>query len=277
VAAGMAVEFANDEDSGHLRRRQPDPEALRNAPRAAPTGRAQVVWQRAAVSITRGVAEALPRGQRRERVVPHGRHLLGDGRFARGQRRPERGAGLRLAHGDAVHTGEDPHPSPRSARGAKESDALPQPRAGGEPVSRAHERRLARVVRHVLRADDRQGREMNMRKLLVGASIALMALTAFAQDVAKVNPKTITVKLDNAKVRVLEAVLHPGDKEQMHSHPASIVYVLSGGTVRSHAADGTTKETTYKDGDVIYREPLTHWAENIGKTTIHLLLVELKR
>jgi len=118
---------------------------------------------------------------------------------------------------------------------------------------------------------------MNMKTLLIAASFALLALAASAQDVAKVNPKTTTVKLDNDRVRVIEAVLHPGDKERMHSHPASIVYVLSGGVVRSHRADGKTRETTYKDGEVVYREPLTHWAENIGKTTIHLLLVELKR
>jgi hypothetical protein len=29
-------------------------------------------------------------------------------------------------------------------------------------------------------------------------------------------------------------------------------------------------------GQTIYRDPLTHWAENIGTTTIRLLLVELK-
>ncbi|MEI6244659.1 MAG: hypothetical protein WCQ64_06400 [Acidobacteriota bacterium] len=41
--------------------------------------------------------------------------------------------------------------------------------------------------------------------------------------------------------------------------------------------DGSTKETTYVAGDTIYREPLTHWAENIGKTTIHLMVYELKK
>lgn len=117
---------------------------------------------------------------------------------------------------------------------------------------------------------------MKKALILVAAAVALLALTASAQDVAKVNPKTITVKLDNAKVRVLEAVLHPGDKEQMHSHPASIVYVLSGGVVRSHSADGRTSETTLKEGDVLYREPLTHWAENIGTTQVHLMVIELK-
>jgi quercetin dioxygenase-like cupin family protein len=111
---------------------------------------------------------------------------------------------------------------------------------------------------------------------LIALAVALLPLTASAQDAAKVNPKTITVKLDNARTRVLEAVLPPGAKEQMHSHPASIIYVLSGGTFRSHAPDGKTSDATLKDGDVIYREPLTHWAENTGTTTLHLIVVELK-
>jgi quercetin dioxygenase-like cupin family protein len=46
--------------------------------------------------------------------------------------------------------------------------------------------------------------------------------------------------------------------------------------MRNHAADGKTAETEFKAGDVIYRDAVTHWAENIGTTTIHLILVELK-
>jgi len=30
-------------------------------------------------------------------------------------------------------------------------------------------------------------------------------------------------------------------------------------------------------GAVLYRDPLTHWAENIGDTKIHLIIVELKK
>ena len=102
------------------------------------------------------------------------------------------------------------------------------------------------------------------------------ALPAVAQDVAKVNPKSITVKLDNARVRVLEGTLRPGQKEAMHSHPSSIVYFLSDGTYRSHTPDGKVKETTVKAGDVVYRDPITHWAENVGKKPLHLLVIELK-
>ena len=96
------------------------------------------------------------------------------------------------------------------------------------------------------------------------------------QDPLVVNSKTIVLKLENSRVRVLEATLEPGDKEKTHSHPAYVIYVIAGGKVRNHAADGTVSEAEFKTGDVIYRDPLTHWAENIGNTTIHLELVELK-
>jgi len=96
------------------------------------------------------------------------------------------------------------------------------------------------------------------------------------QDPAVVNAKTIAKKLENARVRVLEATLKPGDKEQTHSHPAYVIYVIDGGKFRNHAADGTVTDGEFKAGDVIYRDPVTHWAENIGTTTIRLVLVELK-
>jgi quercetin dioxygenase-like cupin family protein len=97
------------------------------------------------------------------------------------------------------------------------------------------------------------------------------------QDPLVVNSSSIALKLENARVRVLEATLKPGVKEKTHSHPAYVIYVIAGGKVRNYAADGTVTEAEFKTGDVIYREPLTHSAENIGNTTIRLELVELKK
>src|SRR5438045_4076143 len=96
------------------------------------------------------------------------------------------------------------------------------------------------------------------------------------QDPLVVNSRTIVLKLENSRVRVLEATLKPGDQEKTHSHPAYVIYVIAGGKVRNHAADGTVTEAEFRAGDVIYRDPLTHWAENIGNTTIRLELVEVK-
>ena len=97
-----------------------------------------------------------------------------------------------------------------------------------------------------------------------------------AQDPAVVNAKNLKVTLDNPHVRVMEATLNPGDKEQMHSHPSYVVYVIAGGRVRNHGADGTTSESTFTPGQTIYHDPVTHWSENIGTTTIKTLVIELK-
>lgn len=96
------------------------------------------------------------------------------------------------------------------------------------------------------------------------------------QDPLVVNSTSIKLKLENSRVRVLEATIEPGVKEKLHSHPAYVIYVIAGGKVRTHNADGTVTEAEFHPGDVIYREPVTHWAENIGNTTIRLELVELK-
>jgi quercetin dioxygenase-like cupin family protein len=117
---------------------------------------------------------------------------------------------------------------------------------------------------------------MTMRRIptLLAALFALGA--AFAQDPTVVNPNTVHARLDNARVRVLESVLKPGEKEKLHSHPACVMYVIEGGKVRSHAADGATTEIEIATGATVYREPVTHWTENIGTSTIRIILVELK-
>ena len=115
-----------------------------------------------------------------------------------------------------------------------------------------------------------------LRAVLVLLVLAAAARATLAQDPAVVNAKTLKVTLDNPRARVMEATLKPGDKEQMHSHPSYIVYVIEGGKVRNHNADGTTSESTFTPGQTIYRDPVTHWSENIGTTTIRTLVIELK-
>jgi len=112
--------------------------------------------------------------------------------------------------------------------------------------------------------------------LLAAGFVRGDARIASTQDPLVVNSKTIALKFENSRVRVLEATLKPGDKEKTHSHPAYVIYVIQGGKARNHATDGTATDFEFKTGDVIYRDPLTHWAENIGDTTIKLELVELK-
>ena len=120
---------------------------------------------------------------------------------------------------------------------------------------------------------------MRIRSLIIFAitvALAIVVTRASAQDPAVVNSKTIRVKFENDRVRVLEATLPPGVKEQVHSHPAYVIYVLEGGRYRNYASDGKVTEGELKTGDVLYRDPLTHAAENIGDKPLHFILVELK-
>src|SRR6201997_4082796 len=117
---------------------------------------------------------------------------------------------------------------------------------------------------------------MSIRTLITFVITAACGAAAQAQDPAVVNAKTIKVQFENDRVRVLEANLPPGVKEQVPSHPAYVIYVLEGGRYRNYASDGKVTEGELKTGEVLYREPLTHAAENIGSTTMHMILVELK-
>lgn len=121
---------------------------------------------------------------------------------------------------------------------------------------------------------------MKRRPLLgiLACSPLLLAATGAAPslDPAVVNAEMEHVKLENSQVRVIEGVLPPGAKEAMHAHPAFVTYVIAGGRIRNHFADGKVVEAELKTGDVLYREPQTHWVENIGTTTLHFLVTELK-
>jgi quercetin dioxygenase-like cupin family protein len=117
---------------------------------------------------------------------------------------------------------------------------------------------------------------MRIRTTIIFVITAACVATAQGQDPAVVNAKTIKVRFENDRVRVLEANLPPGVKEQVHSHPAYIIYVLEGGRYRNYASDGKVAEGELKAGEVLFREPLTHAAENIGDKPLHMILVELK-
>ena len=112
--------------------------------------------------------------------------------------------------------------------------------------------------------------------ITVALSLPASVTPVRAQDPAVVNAKTIHVRFENERVRVLEAILPAGVKEQVHSHPAYVIYVVEGGKYRNYASDGKITEGKFETGDVIYRDPLTHAAENIGDKPMHFILVELK-
>jgi len=81
---------------------------------------------------------------------------------------------------------------------------------------------------------------------------------------------------ESDKVRVLEVTFKPNDVAKMHHHPYHVVYALSGGRMRL-TSGGKTQEIEVKTGQVIFLDAQDHEAKDIGKTTLDLLVMELKQ
>jgi beta-alanine degradation protein BauB len=110
----------------------------------------------------------------------------------------------------------------------------------------------------------------------LAATVTLLAPGfVVAQDAMQYHVKHLKVLAEDEKVRVLDWAPKKGDKTPMHSHPASVVYVVKGGKVRYTFPDGSTKDAEIKTGEVLLRTPITHADEALDD--VESILVELKK
>jgi mannose-6-phosphate isomerase-like protein (cupin superfamily) len=117
-----------------------------------------------------------------------------------------------------------------------------------------------------------------MRTLALLVVISLVSFVkVMAQDPTKVDPKHYKVLLDNAHLRIDDVMIKPGEKTPMHSHPGYAVYALTGGNVKFTYPDGKTRTVKVKAGQAIWRDGETHTSENIGKSDLHVIDIELKK
>ena len=103
-----------------------------------------------------------------------------------------------------------------------------------------------------------------------------MASSAVAQEKAgKASVKTL---LDNAKVRVVETTLKPGDElAAITTSVPRVIRVLKGGTTQFTYADGKKEAKVWKAGDVMWVEPGPAYSnKNTGKTEVQLFVINLK-
>jgi quercetin dioxygenase-like cupin family protein len=81
--------------------------------------------------------------------------------------------------------------------------------------------------------------------------------------------------MENDRVRLLDTLFKPNDNAAMHSHPDHVIYVLKGGKIKI-TSSGKTDVLDLKAGQAMFLKAQSHEAENIGKTDVDLLVVELK-
>lgn len=96
-------------------------------------------------------------------------------------------------------------------------------------------------------------------------------------DVLKASPDKYKLVLENEHVRVIEYSLKPGEKDNPHTHRAKTSYVIAGGTFRVYPEHAEPFDYIEVQGATEWSDKTTmHYVENIGQTTITILLTEIK-
>jgi mannose-6-phosphate isomerase-like protein (cupin superfamily) len=115
--------------------------------------------------------------------------------------------------------------------------------------------------------------------IVVGVAVSSgLWLQADAQAQAPTK-NTSKVVLENARVRVKEAVFYPGDKSPgMHTHElAHVGVIIEGGTLVFKSPDGKSETLNLTAGGVGYRDAnVTHEPINTGTKPVKVIEVELK-
>jgi beta-alanine degradation protein BauB len=124
-----------------------------------------------------------------------------------------------------------------------------------------------------------QGHFGRREALALVAGLGLGVDPAAAQDVAKIEPRSYRVLLENDKVRVIEYLARPGlgvCGAGRHSHPDHVTVVLTPAKVKLRQPDGKLMVASIDAGTVLWEPAATHSAENIGGSGTRMVLVELK-
>jgi len=97
-----------------------------------------------------------------------------------------------------------------------------------------------------------------------------------SEDAVTVAPHAYKVLLESDRVRVLESRMGPGEKTEMHSHPAVIACPITIGNYKFTSPDGQNMEIEIQPGQAMYMDATEHSTENVGSAEGLVILVELK-
>lgn len=115
-----------------------------------------------------------------------------------------------------------------------------------------------------------------MKYSIVGLLLTLVTGVVAAQDPLSVGGDVYKLLFENERIRMLEVTFKPGAKIGSHSHPDHFGYTVMGGTLRITDAAGKVNDAALDQGAVLWIPAETHSAENIGPTTIKVIVTELK-
>lgn len=116
-------------------------------------------------------------------------------------------------------------------------------------------------------------------KTALAALLALSAVTTLAfvgQDPKKVDPTIYKQQLENDRVRVFMVTFKPGQSIKVHKHPDHVVHAITSGKIMISEVGKDPATIDVKAGMTLFLPAQSHSAKNMGKTTLKLLVVELK-
>ena len=94
---------------------------------------------------------------------------------------------------------------------------------------------------------------------LLGYGIAAAQFDAL--DPARVAPHIYEQVFENDRVRVLKVTERNGETAPLHAHPDSLIVHLSPCAWMQAAPDGSRQMQSFRLGDVVWRERVTHGGE----------------
>lgn len=123
-------------------------------------------------------------------------------------------------------------------------------------------------------------------RFCLAASLAAAALAAVSGPVAAqmaphshvASPGIYKVLQENAELRVVLATWQPGQRDELHSHPANVTYALTPCHARLYGPDGKVlTESRRPQGSALIQSVIpAHSFENIGTQECQILIVERK-
>ena len=115
----------------------------------------------------------------------------------------------------------------------------------------------------------------------IGAVLVGVALSAVRQaddmlDPIRVAPDSHKVAFENMFVRVLEVRVRPGSVEPRHRHPHGLSVYLASQDTRI-TVDGQPPQVGHREaGSFAWSDAVVHTVQNVGRTEMHVLRIELK-
>ena len=103
------------------------------------------------------------------------------------------------------------------------------------------------------------------------------AIQTSGPDPVKVSPNVFKILAENESFRILEMTVKPGEKDELHGHPAYGYYVLSDAGGTFYPEEGEPKVLKLKEGMASFQNPVEkHQLENTGDNDIRMIIFELK-